>query len=335
MKKNNINLIKSDLILTVKQIAKLFALQWKTIITSPVLCFIIFIFPIIFTAGIGTLIPAGAMFASSFSLVILLVVGIVYGDMKYLMNETTFKSNSRLIVLNQFQTTFSMTMTTFLVSFISFSIGIIFIVVCESNGFIFMSSFVFQDEFSKSSHNVIWSNISWSACYWYYFVTFLLMFSTFYFADNFFNSYKTFSMFVLVWMIVCLLFGGVMSSIWTIYDNKTNQFISIYRLSQKYDTASHDKAFDLTKPPIEFKNWLSWTPIIVPQWFTNQHFFYVFEVGASGGEVFTNGLGNNIPSDANLFQWSDNDNLWNFSLLSPFIYATLFTIFSLIINRKN
>lgn len=74
---------KSKFCLSLKQTAKLFILQWKTIFSSPIMLFMIFGFPLIFISGVGTLVPTSSLFSASFSLVILLIVGIVYGNLKY------------------------------------------------------------------------------------------------------------------------------------------------------------------------------------------------------------------------------------------------------------
>ncbi len=329
---------KIDLILSTKQTAKLFALQCKSILKSPTLIFMIFFFPLVLAAGLGTLIPTRSLFSSSYSLIVLLIVGIVYGNIRYSMNESTLKSNSRLAVINEGQTILSIVMTTFLFTAISFNIQLLFMVICESNNFLFMNGFVFQGETSNSSQDIIWNNVSWVGVYGYFLVTYMLMLSTFYFADNFFASYRTFSMFVLVWMIVNLVFGGVMSSIWTDFDSNINEFVSSNRLNQGWKDMPYEDAIDWDKGSFAMNNWFDISAIFVPQWYSNQHFFYVFGAGAvhtdSSFVIPANGISNAVPANYNFFAWSKTDNLWNFSLIAPYIYSILFVSFSLMIKGE-
>lgn len=328
----------SEFVLSLKQTSKLVLLQWKTIFSSPILLFMIFAFPIILVCGVGALIPVRSLFAASFSLVMLLVIGIVYGNLKYSIDTSTFKSNSRLIVINEIQTVFSITITTMLVSFVAFNLELLIVVLFESNNFLFMSGFVFQGDTSWSSQDVVWKSISWTGVYNFYFISFLLFLSTYYFADSFFKSYRTFSIFVLIWLIINLLFGGVMNSIWTIYDPNTKEFISNNRLSNNYRDVPYEEAINWGNGSFNAKSWMSYIPILVPQWFNNQHYFYVFGSGAQyTGESFQtiSGLTNNLPSHMDMFYWSNTDSFWNFTLLAPFVYSVCFLLFGLLVKYKN
>ncbi len=320
------------------KVTRLILLQWKTIMLQPSLVFLIFAFPIIFACGIGVMIATGSMFAATFSLTLTLVIGIIFGNVKFLLEESTFMENSRLTVINKFERLISLIVTCFFFSFLSFSFELIIVVLGETFGFIFMSGFVFNGSTSQTAQDMIWSNVPFDAIYMYYLSTFILLTSTFFFASTFFRSNRTFSIFVLIWFIISLVFSGAISTIWNYYNPETNEFIATNKLVNGwFDLDNANDAIDYSKHSYEFINWFSWTPLLVPQWFTNQHYFFIFRVGAQyigDVNVSETGITNLLPESTSFFYWSQTDRLWNFSLIAPYLYSIIYLMLGVILSKE-
>lgn len=328
--------VKEDITLNLKKTTKLFILQCKTIFLNPVLIFMVMFFPIIWVLGIGCLIPTRSLYTAAFSIVQILVIGIVYGNLKFSIDTTTFNSNSRLTVINEVQKVLSTIAVVFIASFISYNIEVAVMILFDSNNLIFMSGFVFQPIDDHNSMDVLWKDISWSGFYLYYVATFFLSISTYYFTSKFFSSTRTFSIFILVLMLVNIFFGGIMSSIWLYYDPKTEEFIANGKLVGDWHELSYEKAIDFTQPSFHLTDWHSYVPIVLPQWFNNQHFYYVFGAGARYTGNPTPNVANltfEIPANFDLMYWSKIDNLWNFSIVAPYLYTIVFIMLGLIIKK--
>lgn len=332
---------ESSLYLDIKQMAKLFILKMKIVFTSPILLFAIFIFPVIIAFGVGTLVPTHSLFTASFCLVQILLIGIVYGNLKYSVDLTTFKSNTRLTVINEIQLLVAIVSVVFIASFLSYNIQLAFIALCESNNFLFMNGFVFQHEDNLNNQDVIWKDIAWDGVYYYYLVTFLVNISLYFFANKFFKTYKGFCVFVLIWWLLTLMFGGVLSCVWMWYDPKTEEMVGSNKLLGAWSKKPYEEAVDYSRPTFVPTNWQSYVSFVLPQWFNNQHFFYVFGAGAQYTEpeliadiIPVNGITMQFPAHMNLFYWSSHDELWNFSLVSPYVYTTLYLMLGLILQTK-
>lgn len=338
MNKGDKENLKKDLVQSTKQTATLFVLQLKQILSSPTLLFMVFIFPVLLSVGVGIIVPIRSLFIPAFGLVQLLIIGIIYGNVKYTITKDTLKKNMSIAVIDQTQTFISIIVTLFFFSFISYHLELAFVILMESNDWIFMHGFIFQGESSTSSQDVIWTDISWSGLYQYYIATFLLTTSTYYVADSFFKSYRTFCIFVFLWFIINLIFGGVMSSIWTYYDANSGYMISRTKLVEGWTEASYEDAIDWSASSFVIKNWQSYVPIIVPQWFSNQHFYYVFGSGAKYLDtdmvMNENGISNLVPANYQFLYWSPVDNLWNYSIVAPYLYTIFFSFVGLTIKRK-
>ncbi len=331
---------KFDLVLSAKQTAKLFILQCKTITSQPILVFLIFLFPIIITLGIGVMVPAASFFVAAFSLTMIIVIGLTYGNIKYSMGDNTLGENGRLTVINQIQSIIAYSSTVFVFSFLSYNLQLLLVIFGESTGLLFIKTFVFFDADNKNSQDVIWLSLSWISIYAFYTATFTLTLSSFYLASTIFKTQRTFSMFVLGWFLICLCFSGEISTIWNWFDPNTNEFITESRLVkgwQDFPAEQYENAIDYSQPVFNIKDWSSWMGLIVPQWFTNQHFFWILRPGAEymgNYQESAIGLSYVLPKHFNLLYWSKTDWLWNFSMIAPYLFASIYTIIGMIIVRR-
>lgn len=331
--KENNNQIEVTFFEHIKQIAKYMILQLKSVFSSPMLLFIVFGLPILFLCGVGIIVPTYSIWAACFSLPMIVLIGVTYANLKYSIDTSTFDGNISLTRMSFVHSIISIGSVLFIVSFLSFNIELVFLIICDSNNIIFMDRFIFQKPDSVSVVEVVWSSVSYSTIYYFYIVTAVLTASTYYFASIFFRSYRTFSVFVFVWTLVCLMFGGILSCNWNYYDSHTGEILSAVVMDDGWQN-DYSKVH-LNETSYEFDNWLSYTSFIVPQYFTNQHFFYTLNSGATQGTYTwdgTSGVQSLSPANYSELYWSKYDEFWNFMLLAPWIYSLVFILLATIRN---
>lgn len=108
---------------------------------------------------------------------------------------------------------------------------------------------------------------------------------------------------------------------------------------------------DYSLPAYSPRTWVDWFSFFNPQWYINQHFFFVVAFGAStevGNEAilgnawvtfekvnyYIEGLTEMAPAKFSVFYWSDYDWFWNYSLIAPFAYIVGLTGIGLILKER-
>lgn len=333
-----------------KRLGKITILQSKFIISSGIILFMLFLMPIILLFGVGTLIRESNIFVPSIGISQVIIIGIIFGNLNYSINDSSISKNLTLSKVSWWQRIVSMFLVIFFFSFLSFVFQMIIFVSFESLEWVFMLGFSFEGDASYYSRDIIWANVSWLAVFMYYFQTLILTFSIYLVISGIFNNKKTFTVFVFSYMIAFLTLGGIMSCHWGYYNSITNE-----SLATQYGTLARQtldvSTINYNDTPAYNPNvWVNYVPFFLPQWYTNQHFFYTVAAGADSqsGEILNeviqkvdgvdysvHGLYDSYPPQFTFMFWSKYDWYWNYSLLAPYVYTVVLTLIGIILKTNN
>lgn len=256
----------------------LWDIQIKKITKTPMLIFGICGLPLIILFGITALIPDYQSFVACFGMIGIAVSGIIFGDLYYTMEKSTLEKSTSTSNYGHKTKLFTIAFVTLVVSLIStLYLGIIFILI-DLIDIYFMNNFSFiGGEFNYYALEINWLQVQWLNIIYYVIMNSFLTISIFILVKNFFASNKTFIMFVLTYVILDIVFGGVMTTIYTtpvVFINDSGQVLAtneITNLSIIRDGAT---------TTLTWNKWNSYAKFFVPHYWLNQHFATSLRVGS-------------------------------------------------------
>ncbi len=321
----------------IKSTTKIMILQIKSIFSSGIMLFTLFLLPIIMLLSLGVLLTSISMLASAFGLVEQLIIGILFGYLIYSFNSSTLGDNIELTSIKSFQRMLSIIITTLLFVMVSVAIELIVFIILEDNEILFMQGFVFQvqDAENKNLMDIVWSNINFGAFTIYILQTFMLSTAIYYLVSGVLKSYQTFSIFVLVWLILVLVFGSTVSSGYYWYDTVEQEFVRGSAIVIDKETGTYH--LDFSAPIISKPS--DYTQFFIPQYYNNQHFFYLLQDGAINPDPsstyteFPNFSRILSGGQTKFMYWSKFDKYWNWTLLAPYLYTLIIVLFGKLVRK--
>ncbi len=274
------------------QLANLFRLQSLKLLRSPSMSFAIFGLPLILLFGIGALVPANSLLTPCFGMEAIVVAGIIFGDLHYNMEYSTLNKNASVMNYGHKTRLLSTSIVTLIVTLMAVFVEFAVLISFESMGKFFMSGFVFFGEYHYQTLDILWKNLIWGDIIYYVIVNILLTISLFILVKNFFESNKTFIMFLLVYVLFDILFGGILIMNYNsaiIYENG-GKFYSSGIL------ANNGVILGTKKNVWNWTSWYSFTKFITPNYFINQQFSTAFKVGAN--------------QTSGIYGWNADGSLW-------------------------
>lgn len=265
--------------------------QAKKIMKSPMLIFGVIGIPIIIMLGIGVMVPAANSLCATFGITGIVGCGLIFGDLWYSVENSTMKASLGSSNVGRKTKIFSVGLVSFVASIISITLLTMMFIALESSGILFLNSFVFLGDSHFQSINVIWKNINWLNFIYFQIINITLAIALFTFAKDFLKTNKTFVMVLFSYVIMDIVFGGVMSNLFNMTVIEIDESGAINSTGYLYDFKIMSGESD------SFLNWTSWysyTKFTVPHYFLNQQFFLLFRVGSvqSAGAFYFDAAGN-------------------------------------------
>ena len=281
-------------------------LQFKSIVASNMMLFSIFLLPLIMMIGMGSLLPTSVLVAPVFSAIPMLIIGVVFSNLYFSLEKSTFKDNSKLSNVGRKTRIISMWIITFSFVTISQFINIILLIIFESNDVFFMDRFTFYSQTNYHALDIIWKDVQWGNFIYFVFMTQLISLATYTFTIQFFNDLRTFSIFLITYFFLVLIFGGVVSIMFLANQSFTGEENYIGTRDQ-YNVGGYvnlitDVSYDANGNIIDFKyenvfippsvnedfssawqfsNFTQYLMFFLPNSFINQQFAGLFLTGAN------------------------------------------------------
>lgn len=255
------------------QVKNLLFLQSSKILKSPVFYFSLIFFPLFFVVGVGVLIPTASNFSSSMSMVAISVSGIIFADLHFGIEKSTLRKNTNISNYGSKTRLFSIIIITSIVTIVSLLIATLLMMFCETYTNILLTKFVFFSKWSNQNLDVNWRLLPWESIAYYDIIVTLLVISIWVFLRLFIKEYKVFVMVILIYLIVNLIFGGVINGAYS--RNLSITDTNIYNGEQM-----KDPEYQI----IEVSGLYSMVKFVTPTYFLNIHFSNILRVGASQNE---------------------------------------------------
>ncbi len=267
------------------QVGNFFVVQMKKMFKTPFMLFGIFGIPLILLFGIGSLVPSHSLLTPSFGMEAVIVAGIVFGDLYYNIENSTMKNNTNISNYGHKTKLLTISLVCFTITLIAIIAEFIVFIIFESNGFFFMNEFVFFGREHFQSLDIEWSLIPWLNLFYYIVMNIILTICFFCFVRIFFKSNKGFIMFLLVYVLLLIIFGGILSYTFNSVELEVvnNKIYSTGVLTSK-NTYINETLNKQTKPIWGFDNLYSLTKLFIPHFFLNQQLSVLFKTGSHQSE---------------------------------------------------
>ncbi len=267
------------------QVGNFFVVQMKKMFKTPFMLFGIFGIPLILLFGIGSLVPTQSLLAPSFGMEGIIIAGLVFGDLYYNIENSTMKNNTNTSNYGHKTKLLTISLVTFSITLIAITSELMIFIFFESNGWFFMDHFVFFGAEHYQSLKMDWSLIPWLDLLYYVVLNIVLTICFFCFVRIFFSTNKGFIMFLLVYVLLEIIFGGLIGSTFNanevvVVNNKIYSTGTIASQDQLINNALNREQTSLW----EFNSWYSFVKFFIPHNFINQQFVVLFKTGSYQSE---------------------------------------------------
>lgn len=269
-------LVESGTISFFGKLALLFKIQVSKIIKTPMLLFGMFGLPLILLFGIGALIQDGAMFTPAFGILGIVVSGVIFGDLYFTIEHTTLEKSTSTSNYGHKTKLLAISIVTFCATFLAIFVELLVFCLFEAMDWFFMPSFVFFGPEHYQSLTIELSTLQWGNVIYYISMNILLSLGMYIFLKNFFRTNKTFTMFLLSYVLLDLVFGGVLVMNYnvaqvTMVDGKLQS--TGYLVNDAVELGTADS-------PWVWTSWYQYTKFFVPHYFLNQQFATLLKQGS-------------------------------------------------------
>ncbi len=265
------------------KVINLFKIQIVALFKNPMILFTIFVIPLILLFGIGALIPAHSLLTPCFGMEAIAVSGVVFGDLYY--NLTTSTINGNLSTSNYGHKTRLMTIAfvTMLTTLIAIFFELLVFLSFDSLNLFFTQSFVFFKNTHYQALQISWLTLQWLNFFYYIIINIALTTALWIFVKGFFATNKTFIMFVLSYVLLDVIFGGVLVMTYNLAEAYVGEDGKLYGTgylgnNQHLINEFLGNGYDST---LKFGGIYSYAKLLVPHYFINQQFSTLFKAGGT------------------------------------------------------
>ncbi len=259
-----------------EKVSLLWIVQLKKIVKTPMTWFGVVGIPLILLFGIGALVQDGALLTPCFGMVPIVVSGVVFGDLYYSMENSTLKQSTNTTNYGHKTKLFTIATVTFIVALLSVLFELSIFIFFESLDWFFMPGFVFFNDAHYQALTIEWLALQWGNLLYYLIANIILTIAMLIFVKNFFATNKTFTMFILVYVLLDIVFGGVLVM-------NYNQAVVEIENGQVKSTGYISNLSVLLgekESPWKMNRLYDYTKFLIPHYFLNQQFSTLLKAGS-------------------------------------------------------
>ncbi len=265
------------------KVINLFKIQFTTLFKDPMILATIFAIPLILLFGIGALVPNHSLLSPCFGMEAVAVSGVIFGNLYYNLTTSTISGNMSTSNYGHKTKLMTIGFITVIVTIIAILFELLVFISFDSLGLFFVDSFVFFKDPHYQALTISWLKLPWLNLIYYIITNILLTVAMWIFIKGFFASNKTFIMFVLSYVLLDIMFGGVLIMTYSsaeVYVSDNGKLLATGYLVSNTSIKNEFLGGDYGNT-LKFGGIYSYAKLLVPHYFINQQFSTLFKVGGT------------------------------------------------------